>query len=253
VESSVVAKLVIIKGLSPETCCITSDSIYLGRLPTNDFVLAGEGISRKHARIHRRETEYYIQDLGSTNGTFVNDIRLDNERKLSHGDVIKLGRAVALEFDFPVSQEIEEEAAPDEFIDEDSADSAPGSPREETPDEEEEAGPEDLDEIVNEPQPVPEVAQEPSAPGQKLFEMVLKVNELISRIIKSSDSIKSHLEELDAVEDKSIMTAAADSASALREDAVRAANMLYSLLQELDPDAPDAEEHSLYNLEELDE
>jgi hypothetical protein len=276
VESSVVPKLVIIKGLSPETCCITSDSIYLGRLPTNDFVLAGEGISRKHARIHRRGEEYYIQDLGSTNGTFVNDVRLDNERKLSHGDVIKLGRAVALEFDFPASDEMLEEAPPDLPGDEDRAESPVKNEIEEVVDESQEAERDDLQEIEDEPQPAPEAVQGLLGPNQKVSELALKVNELISRIIKNSDLIKSHLEELNVVQEKYMqssaqmadaeenisandqnasfdMSAATDAASAIREDAVRAANILYSLLQELDADALDASEYGSYNLEEPDE
>lgn len=78
--------------------------IYLGRCdeirgiyPDIDFTDddgVALGVSRRHARIHRKEIGVFIEDLGSTNGTFVNGQRLVPHTllQLFHGDVIELGR-----------------------------------------------------------------------------------------------------------------------------------------------------------------
>ena len=69
----------------------------LGRGGSAEIVLADPSVSRDHARIVCREGSYYIVDLGSTNGTWVQGQRVAPEAPLSDGDVIKLG-AVELLF-----------------------------------------------------------------------------------------------------------------------------------------------------------
>ena len=59
-----------------------------------------EGISRRHARVVPRVGAWWIEDLGSTNGTFVNGERVDSE-PLRHLDVISLGRRTELVFVVP--------------------------------------------------------------------------------------------------------------------------------------------------------
>src|SRR5262249_26222132 len=61
----------------------------------NDFRVEVTGISRHHARIVRDGEDYWLEDSGSTNGTFVNGLRIARER-LRHLDVITLGRGVDL-------------------------------------------------------------------------------------------------------------------------------------------------------------
>lgn len=58
-----------------------------------DLVIASPGVSRIHARIERKEEGYYLADLNSKNGTFVNGVRLEgNEnRRLADGDRICFG------------------------------------------------------------------------------------------------------------------------------------------------------------------
>ncbi len=94
-----IAKLIVKKGLSPEVHCITSASVTVGRAAASDFQISAEGVSRSHSQIVRRGSEYFISDLGSTNGTFVNGKRVETETKLSHGDMIELGKAIALRFE----------------------------------------------------------------------------------------------------------------------------------------------------------
>jgi pSer/pThr/pTyr-binding forkhead associated (FHA) protein len=50
-----------------------------------------EFASARHARIEPRRDGVYVEDVGSTNGTFVNGIRLARERRLQPGDVVRVG------------------------------------------------------------------------------------------------------------------------------------------------------------------
>jgi hypothetical protein len=64
----------------------------LGRSSTNDVELRGDGFaSARHARFDPRADGIWIEDVGSTNGTFVNGIRLERARKLVPGDVVRVG------------------------------------------------------------------------------------------------------------------------------------------------------------------
>ncbi len=70
--------------------------ITLGRLPECDIVVSDPGASRQHARIRHADGEYVLTDLGSTNGTLVNDEAVQ-ERILDDGDRITIGETL-LEF-----------------------------------------------------------------------------------------------------------------------------------------------------------
>jgi pSer/pThr/pTyr-binding forkhead associated (FHA) protein len=64
----------------------------VGRGGQNDIVLDGDDFaSARHARFEPRSDGVWIADLGSTNGTFVNGIRIARERKLSSGDIVRVG------------------------------------------------------------------------------------------------------------------------------------------------------------------
>jgi sigma-B regulation protein RsbU (phosphoserine phosphatase) len=63
----------------------------IGRAENSHVRLADRSLSRNHAEILQREGAHYLVDLGSTNGTFLNGVRLDSERPLRDGDVIVLG------------------------------------------------------------------------------------------------------------------------------------------------------------------
>ncbi len=64
----------------------------LGRLPHADIGLENPFVSRKHAQIEYSEDDYFIRDLGSKNGTYVNGVRLGGARQiLEGGELLELG------------------------------------------------------------------------------------------------------------------------------------------------------------------
>ncbi len=56
------------------------------KLPVDRF------ISRRHARLHLQGATVFLEDLSSTNGTFVDDERLEGQTELSNGKVFRIGR-----------------------------------------------------------------------------------------------------------------------------------------------------------------
>lgn len=72
---------------------IDSTALSVGRSADNDLALDGdEYASGRHARFEPRRDGVYIEDAGSTNGTFVNGIRLSGSRRLAPGDVVRIGQ-----------------------------------------------------------------------------------------------------------------------------------------------------------------
>lgn len=69
--------------------------ITIGRDATNDVVVDNRLASRNHAVIQKIRDAYFIQDLDSTNGTFVNGTRIPNKKyvKLGPGDEITIGNS----------------------------------------------------------------------------------------------------------------------------------------------------------------
>ncbi|NOZ85431.1 MAG: GGDEF domain-containing protein [Deltaproteobacteria bacterium] len=78
-------------------------SLVIGRSSTCDIQLGIESVSRNHAKVLVRDKQVLIRDLGSTNGTYVNDRAID-EYRLRHGDRIQVGRII---FKFLVSGNLE--------------------------------------------------------------------------------------------------------------------------------------------------
>lgn len=81
----------------------------IGRSPDNDIVLDHPVVSRKHARIVQREPGdiYVLEDLGSSNGTFVNGVMVVQPVTLKKGDIIRIG-TVKLTYSPDVIQTIDE-------------------------------------------------------------------------------------------------------------------------------------------------
>ncbi len=71
---------------------LQQDALTIGRQGDNDVVLNLARVSRQHARIERRRDEFWLHDLGSTNGTFIVGQRV-SEQRLHNGDTIRIGEA----------------------------------------------------------------------------------------------------------------------------------------------------------------
>ncbi len=78
---------------------LQSEDLSIGRDISNHIVINNAEVSRHHARLRLRAGSYVIEDLGSTNGTFVNGQRLLGPHSLRHGETIKLGGQVELVFE----------------------------------------------------------------------------------------------------------------------------------------------------------
>ena len=77
---------------SAASVALDSTSLTIGRGAENDVSLDGdEFASARHARIEPRRDGVWVEDIGSTNGTFVNGERLDGPRRLAPGDVVRVG------------------------------------------------------------------------------------------------------------------------------------------------------------------
>jgi DNA-binding winged helix-turn-helix (wHTH) protein len=63
----------------------------LGRGADCSVILDGRGVSRHHARITASTAGLVVEDLGSKNGTWLNDCRIDSPRPLHHGDTLRAG------------------------------------------------------------------------------------------------------------------------------------------------------------------
>ncbi|MFZ5641142.1 MAG: FHA domain-containing protein [Bacillota bacterium] len=71
--------------------------IYIGRGEENQVNLAGSFASHRHARIIFRDRNYFLEDLGSTNGTYINGVRINDPVQLKDGDLVKVA-GVTLRF-----------------------------------------------------------------------------------------------------------------------------------------------------------
>jgi hypothetical protein len=67
------------------------EPMVLGREPACELRVFSPDVSRRHARIARAGVSYAIQDLGSSNGTFVNGRSADKPRVLENGDLVAVG------------------------------------------------------------------------------------------------------------------------------------------------------------------
>lgn len=82
-------KLQTINGEFTGTEITIERDMLVGRHQEADIVLAAAEISRRHAALFIKETLLYVQDLKSSNGTYVNDLRIENETLLKDGDIVQ--------------------------------------------------------------------------------------------------------------------------------------------------------------------
>ena len=78
---------------------LEGDQLIIGRDSSNSVAINDAEISRKHSRLSFQGGKYVLEDLGSTNGTFVNGQRLAGPVVLKPGDVVSLGEQIVLMYD----------------------------------------------------------------------------------------------------------------------------------------------------------
>ena len=83
---------------SGERVTLSAQPVVFGRSPECTIVLNDSNISRRHAEVRPIAAGYVLADLGSTNGTKINGVRIDSERLLHDGDIISLG-AIHIRFE----------------------------------------------------------------------------------------------------------------------------------------------------------
>ncbi|MEP6909759.1 MAG: FHA domain-containing protein [Actinomycetota bacterium] len=88
-------RLVVIKSTAIDEnteFVLDTSGISIGRGGPNEVRLDGDDFaSAEHARVEPRRDGVWIEDVGSTNGTFVNGVRLSRARKLAAGDLVRVG------------------------------------------------------------------------------------------------------------------------------------------------------------------
>jgi FHA domain len=71
---------------------LDSAQLTIGRGRQNDIAIGtDEYASARHARFEPRQDGVWVQDLGSTNGTYLNGARLEHPRRLTAGDIVRIG------------------------------------------------------------------------------------------------------------------------------------------------------------------
>ena len=93
-------QLIMRSGPTPGASFILEgDQLTIGRDATNEITINDAEISRRHARLTFQGGKYVLEDLGSTNGTFVNGQRLAGPRVLKAGEVVQFGEQIMLVFE----------------------------------------------------------------------------------------------------------------------------------------------------------
>jgi len=93
-------QITIRSGPTPgKTFPLERNEVFLGRDQANDITINDPEVSRRHARLIVKEETILVEDLGSTNGTFLNGERVSTSQQLRPGDVISLGESIVLLFE----------------------------------------------------------------------------------------------------------------------------------------------------------
>ncbi|GAA2721161.1 FHA domain-containing protein FhaB/FipA [Cellulomonas aerilata] len=88
-------RLVVTEGpLRGTTLPLTSSAILIGRAPSCTLVLDDDYSSSRHARLYPEGGQWFVEDLGSTNGTFLDSTRVDAPLAIPPGARVKVGKSV---------------------------------------------------------------------------------------------------------------------------------------------------------------
>ncbi len=100
-------RLILRRGPTPgQVYNLDQFPVVLGRDPANQLSIDGAGVSRRHAQLNLTGETLVLEDLGSSNGTFVNGERLTAARRLQAGDRLTLGQNIEFVVEAPMARPI---------------------------------------------------------------------------------------------------------------------------------------------------
>ena len=93
-EPLIVGRLILLGDEGNREYLIGDSAWSIGRDGANDLVVDDDEISSRHARITFSDDSFWVEDLDSTNGTFVNGERISSLTRLHDDDLLKMGRVM---------------------------------------------------------------------------------------------------------------------------------------------------------------
>ncbi|GAC1358120.1 MAG: DUF3662 and FHA domain-containing protein [Herpetosiphon sp.] len=87
----VIAQLVLNTSQGAHAFPLDATVVTVGRGLNNDLIVEDARVSRQHAQLRFKSRRYFVSDIGSTNGTFLNGAPLSGEQPLRDGDVVSFG------------------------------------------------------------------------------------------------------------------------------------------------------------------
>jgi parallel beta-helix repeat protein len=102
--SSLSGRLIVQSGMEEGREFDLSDLVHIGRTEDNEIVLDDPEVSRRHASISRRQADYILEDLGSSNGTFLNEQQIAEPSILRDGDRVRVGSTTFIFHGVPVPE-----------------------------------------------------------------------------------------------------------------------------------------------------
>jgi pSer/pThr/pTyr-binding forkhead associated (FHA) protein len=81
-------------GQESTSITFSKSEVVIGRAEECDFQLKEEVISSQHARLFYRSSQWWVEDLHSTNGTYLNDERVDTPTVIIKGDELRIGHQI---------------------------------------------------------------------------------------------------------------------------------------------------------------
>ncbi len=93
-DGCLVARLVMLSEERSREYLVSDAERFVGRDSSNDIVLDDDKASGRHMKVACVEGGFWVEDLGATNGTYVNGERIQGPTKLKNEDLVKVGRTI---------------------------------------------------------------------------------------------------------------------------------------------------------------